>query len=125
MSACCADGRPPRLPAYSSVGLRTGERQHAIIDQGVVNDHIGLGKAGERVERQQTRIAGSGAGKPDMPRLQNRKPAAQGCECVELVHADKALSQIVTAVRREIGDDNPDRTARFRGNHAPRARVRP
>ena len=91
ISACCADGRPPRLPAYSSSRLRARERQHALVDQRVMNDDIGLGEAGERVERQQTGIAGAGAGQPDMPRLQDWNAAAQGREGFDFIHITKSL----------------------------------
>ena len=35
--------------------LRPAERQHALIDQRVVHDDVGLREAGERIERQQAR----------------------------------------------------------------------
>ena len=62
--------------------LRSGERQHALVDQRVVHDDVGLREAGERIERQQAGIARSGAGQPDMPRLEHRNAVAQCRQCV-------------------------------------------
>ena len=54
-------------------GAGMGERQHAGIDQRVMHDDIGLGEAGERVEREQARVARPGASKPYMPGLEPGK----------------------------------------------------
>ncbi len=56
--------------------LRAGQRQHALIDQRVMHDHIGLGEAGERIERQQAGIARPGAGQPDVTRRKHRNAGA-------------------------------------------------
>jgi len=52
-----------------------GEREHARIDQRVMHDDIGLGKAGERMQREQARIAWPRAGKPDMTSSKGGSPA--------------------------------------------------
>jgi hypothetical protein len=49
-------------------GLRSGQGQHALIDQGIVDDNVGLRQSGECIECEQARVARSGAGEPDMPR---------------------------------------------------------
>jgi hypothetical protein len=59
-----------------------GKRQHARIDQGVVHDDIGLGKACERMQSEQAWIARPCAGKPDMTRLEDREP---GKSCAQTV----------------------------------------
>jgi hypothetical protein len=41
-----------------------------------VHDHIGLLKTGERVEREQARVARARAGKPDVARRQDRNAGA-------------------------------------------------
>ena len=64
--------------------LRSGQRQDALIDQRVVNDDVGLRQAGQRIEREQARIARPGAGEPDMARLEDRNAGAlrrQGVPC--------------------------------------------
>ena len=66
--------------------LRAGERQHAGIDQCVVQDDVGLNKSGNRIEREQTRVTRPGAGEPDMARRQERIWTAQRSQGVELVH---------------------------------------
>ena len=70
-----------RRPAAALAGkfeprARVRERQHTRVDQGVVDDHIGLGEAGQRVEGQQPGIARPGAGKPDMAGFQHGNAAA-------------------------------------------------
>ena len=92
MSAWVADGLPPRLPANSSRACAPRERQHALVDQRVVHDHVGLREAGKRIERQQAGIARPGAGQPDMPGLEHRNAAAQRRECVPAVHRPRAPS---------------------------------
>jgi hypothetical protein len=66
--------------------LPAGERQHARIDQRVVDDHLGLLQAGERVEREQAGIAWPGARKPDMARRKHRYAGALGRQCVPRGH---------------------------------------
>jgi hypothetical protein len=44
-----------------------------------MDDHVGLGEAGERVERQQAGIARSGAGQPDSTRRKHRNAGAARC----------------------------------------------
>jgi hypothetical protein len=56
--------------------LRPGQRQHPLVDQRVMHDHVGLGEAGERVERQEAGIARPGAGQPDGARRENRNAGA-------------------------------------------------
>ena len=72
MSACVAEGLPPRLPANSSRACRPASASTRAIDQRVVDDHLGLLQAGERVERQQPGIARPGARKPDMAGREHR-----------------------------------------------------
>ena len=67
-------------------GLRARERQHTAINQRVVNDDVGLGEAGERVERQQPGIAGTGAGEPDMPRREHGGIGTRGHGGAAVVH---------------------------------------
>jgi len=67
--------------------LRSREREYATIDERIVNDDVGLREAGERIERQQPRISGSGSGEPDMPPCSRpgmsgslaRDPEIRGC----------------------------------------------
>ena len=85
-----------RRPAAALAGvfklrLRARKRQHALADQRVVHDDVGLGQAGERVERQQAGIAGAGAGQPDMTGLQGRNAAEQGCEGFGFIHIYRDL----------------------------------
>ena len=61
-------------PSFALAGefkprLRPGEGQHAMIDERVVHDDVGLGEARERIERQQPGISRASSGQPDMPRL--------------------------------------------------------
>jgi hypothetical protein len=65
-------------------GLGSGQGQHALVDQGIVDDNIGLREPGERIEGEQTRVARSGAGEPDMSRRKDRNsgpPRCQGIPC--------------------------------------------
>ncbi len=56
--------------------LRAGQRQDAWIDQRVVHHDVGLRQAGQRIEREQARIARPGAGEPDVARLEDRNAGA-------------------------------------------------
>jgi len=49
-------------------GLRSGQGQYALIDQGIVDDNVGLRQSGECIECEQARVARSGPGEPDMSR---------------------------------------------------------
>ena len=62
------------------------QREHALIDEGVVHDHIGLREAGERVDGQQPGIARSGAGKPDVSTFEHHHAVEQLGEGVRLCH---------------------------------------
>src|SRR5208282_815501 len=66
--------------------LRIGERQYARIDKRIVHDYVGLLKAGERVERQQTWIAGPRAREPDVTWSQERDAAASRRHCIPGCH---------------------------------------
>ena len=57
--------------------LRPRQRQDAAIHERVVNDDVGLRKAGERIERQQARISRPRSREPDMPRREHRGVGAQ------------------------------------------------
>jgi hypothetical protein len=59
-----------------------GERQHSGIDEGVVHDDIGLGKACERMQSEQAGVARSCTGKPDVTWLEEREP---GKSCAQTV----------------------------------------
>ena len=76
MSAWLADGLPPRLPANSSRACGPASARMRSIDQRVVHDDVGLGEPGQRIEREQARIARPGAGEPDMARLEDRNAGA-------------------------------------------------
>jgi len=78
LAAALAGEFEQRLPA--------GERQYARIDQRVVDDHLGLLQAGERVEREQPGIARPGARKPDMTGSEHRHAGALGRQCVPRGH---------------------------------------
>ena len=67
-------------------GLRSGQGQHAPIDQGIVDDNVGLRETGECIEREQARVARSGTGEPDMSRRKdwNRGPAR--CQSIPCGH---------------------------------------
>ena len=65
--------------------LRAGERQHPLIDQRVMHDDVGLGEAGERVERQQAGIARPGAGQPDVPGAKTGTPARRAAKASHAV----------------------------------------
>ena len=93
MSACCADGRPPRLPAYSSSRLRARERQHALADQRVVDDDVGLGQAGERVERQQPGSPGPAPASQTWPGSRIGTRPRKAASASSLFMPGKALSQ--------------------------------
>ena len=66
--------------------LRSRQRQHPFIDQRVVHHDVGLRQTGQRIERQQARIARSGAGKPDLARRKDRN-ARTSRQCVPCRHA--------------------------------------
>ena len=51
--------------------LFAGKRQHPAIDQRVMHHDVGLGEPGEGIEREQARVAGAGAGEPDMAGREN------------------------------------------------------
>jgi len=59
--------------------LRAGscQRQHSGIDQGIVNNDVGLQQRGERIERQQSGVARSGANQPDLARCKQRAAPTQ------------------------------------------------
>ncbi len=59
----------PALAGEFEPRMRPGEGQHAMIDERVVHDDVGLGEARERIERQQPGISRASSGQPDMPRL--------------------------------------------------------
>ena len=64
--------------------LRPGQRQDALIDQRVVNHDISLRQTGQRIEREQARIAGPSAGEPDMAGFEDRNAGTlcrQGVPC--------------------------------------------
>src|SRR5262249_45990258 len=71
--------------------LRSLERQHALIDQRVVHNDIRLDQPRIGMQREQTRIARPGAGKPHVPGLQDRCAFALVCECVPAAHTAAAL----------------------------------
>src|SRR5262245_46141694 len=76
-------GRPAAaLAGEFESRLRSREREYATIDERIVNDDVGLREAGERSERQQPRVSGSGAGEPDMPRREHGGIGAHGCASV-------------------------------------------
>ena len=52
-----------------------GEIEDPVVDQGVIDDDLGLPQPMERQQRQQARVAGTGAGEPDGPRLEGRQIA--------------------------------------------------
>ena len=103
MSACVADGLPPRLPANSSRACVAGERQHARIDQRVVHDHVGLRQAGERIEREQAGIARPGAREPDVARREDRHAAAPRRERVPCGHGRLPLIRASAETAAVIG----------------------
>lgn len=53
------------------------ERKYTWIDEGVVNDDIGLRQTRHGIERQQSRISGAGAHEPHLSRCELRVCAAQ------------------------------------------------
>ena len=69
MSGCCADGLPPRLPAYSSAAPGPGQRQDLGRDQGVVDDAVSVPERVQGMQREQARIARPCADEPDRARL--------------------------------------------------------
>ena len=97
-----------RRPAAALAGEfeprpRPGEREHARIDQRVVDDDVRLVEPGQRIEGEQPGIARPRAGQPDMARLQHRNAAA---------------------ARRKIGPGGHVRDARAAKATAPAARRR-
>ncbi len=69
---------------------RPRERQHARIDQGVVDDHVGLGEPGQRVEGEQPGIARPSPGEPDMAGFEHRNAAAPRRKIRPAVHGADA-----------------------------------
>jgi hypothetical protein len=53
-----------------------------LIDKRIVHDHVGLLKAGERIERQETGVAGARAREPDMSRPKDRDTPASRRQCI-------------------------------------------
>ncbi len=51
-------------------GARTRQVEDAPVDQGVVDDVLGLPQAMQHQDRQQARVAGTGSGKPDAAGLE-------------------------------------------------------
>ena len=86
MSFCNVEGCPGTFAGIFEGHLWTGERQHACIDQRVVQDDVGLGKTRDRIKRQQAGIARTCADEPDVARLEDRILAVQRRQCIELFH---------------------------------------
>ena len=59
-------------------GAGIGERQHARIDEGVMDDDVRRGETGKRLERQHGGIAGTGAGEPDLASFEHRQLRQRG-----------------------------------------------
>ena len=57
-------GTPAALSGGFQADAGAGKFQHGVVDQGVVQDDVGLADGVQRVQRQQARIAGTGAGQP-------------------------------------------------------------
>ena len=64
----------------------TGERGNAGVDEGVVDDDIGLRQRRHGVERQVAGIARPGTDQPDMTRLEPRQGGEKIAEAVVKVH---------------------------------------
>jgi hypothetical protein len=71
-------GLAAALPSKFEGGTGIGQRQHARIDEGVVDDDIGLGETGKRLEREQRGIAGACAGEPHLARFEHRQLRRRG-----------------------------------------------
>ena len=81
MSVWVADGLPPRSP-----GRRRGERQHPLVDERVVDDHIRLGEARKGIEGEQAGIARAGTGEPDLAWREDRNAGAASRQCIPSRH---------------------------------------
>ncbi len=79
--------------------LRSGQRQDAWIDQRVVNHNVGLRQTGQRIERQQARIARPGAGEPDVAGFEDRNAGALRRQGVPRRH--EAASIVTPATGRD------------------------
>ena len=131
MSRCCGEGRPPRLPAEISSAPSRVKVEHARIDQRVVHDVVGRPHGVQRQHGQQARIAGAGAGQPDLARPGSRAAPGNSWERSRAAAPEAAL--VGGVVERAVAEvarlqhlaDQDQRRALDRTSWPPRPRCVP
>ena len=98
--------------------------QDPAIHKRVVNDDIGLRKAGECIECQQARIAGPRSGEPDLPGREHGRIGAQRGDLAPAGHLMSPRTLTACPLPESDGD-RTGRRARSRGSRAPPMPDRP
>ena len=92
ISACCADGRPPRLPANSSSAWGLASASTRASTSASCTMTLAWARPATASSVSRPGIAGAGAGEPDVARLQDRKAAEQCRECFGFIHIPMTYS---------------------------------
>ncbi len=104
MSPC--DGRRLAAALAGEFELRrlAGERQHAPVDQRVVDDDVGLRQRRRARRASAARVAGPGAGQPDMAGREAGHVSAPAARCARIRAHRRTLSPMTAGRKPAIGD---------------------